>query len=332
MNKKIAVLTEIKDNNFTKSSLEAIGEAVRFAKKNSCTVLAVVIDKNTDSNISVIKNLGLDEIIKIEGPEFTHYSLENFTNVLISIIEKNNINILIMPASIHYKEFAAYLSGKTNAALLQDCTEINVEGGEIVITRPIYAGKLISKVKPKNNAFIIITTRPNYFKTIEQTQSTDTKVTTENLQPQSQTKIKVCNVIKPEGKVLDVSEAQTIVSGGRGLKSGENFKLLEELAGVLDAAIGASRMAVDSGWKEHSHQVGQTGKIVNPDLYIACGISGAIQHLVGMSASKCIVAINSDKDAPIFKVADFGIVGDLFTYLPLLTQEVKKHKKSPINA
>jgi electron transfer flavoprotein alpha subunit len=201
-----------------------------------------------------------------------------------------------------------------------DCVDLKVESGEIIATRPIYAGKAFIKVKLSSDVKVF-TIRPNVFKA-EVYDNTNASVETKAISNPNLSS-KVVSFKKSEGK-LDVAEADIIVSGGRGMKGPENFNLIESLADSLGAAVGASRAAVDAGWRPHREQVGQTGKTVSPSLYIACGISGAIQHLAGMSTSKYIVAINKDKDAPIFSVADYGIAGDLFEVLPILTEEIKK--------
>lgn len=203
--------------------------------------------------------------------------------------------------------------------ILPDCTEIGGEGEELVVRRPVYAGKVHYLAKAKELP-VVITTRPNIFD-IEETDGAGERV---DISPGYEAKTKVLEVKATGGEKLDVAEASTIVSGGRGLKEAENFKLLEDLADVLGAAVGASRAVVDADWRPHSEQIGQTGKTVAPNLYFAIGISGAVQHLAGMQTSKLIVAINKDADAPIFKVADYGVVGDAMQVVPALIEELKK--------
>ncbi|MCW8822731.1 MAG: electron transfer flavoprotein subunit alpha/FixB family protein, partial [Ignavibacteriaceae bacterium] len=221
------------------------------------------------------------------------------------------------------KDLAPHLSIKLDAACVVDCIKISVSGNKIICTRPTYAGKALVDLKLLSNKKVI-TIRPNVFKAQVTENSNPPEIVVKDI-TSANLRSKVTEFKKAEGK-LDVSEADIIVSGGRGMKGPENFHLIEELAETLGAAVGASRAVVDAGWRPHSEQVGQTGKTVSPTLYIACGISGAIQHLAGMSSSKFIVAINKDKDAPIFNVADYGITGDLFEILPVLTSEIKKVK------
>jgi electron transfer flavoprotein alpha subunit len=211
---------------------------------------------------------------------------------------------------------------RLNAGLANDCTALTVENGKITATKPLYAGKTLAKVVV-NSRPMIFSLRPKQFAAGEPDASANAEIVKKEVTLGNLRAI-VKDVVKRAGAKMDLTEADIIVSGGRGMKGPENFKLIEDLADLLGGVVGASRSAVDSGWRPHSDQVGQTGKTVSPTLYIACGISGAIQHLAGMSSSKYIVAINKDPDAPIFQVANYGIVGDLFQVVPALTNELKK--------
>ncbi len=221
------------------------------------------------------------------------------------------------------KDLAPHIAVQIDAGILVDCIKLEVSGSDLIATRPIYAGKALLDVK-LNSDRKIFTIRPNVFKPVISEKNINAEIEEKEIGPLNN-KTRVVDIKKSEGK-LDVAEADIIVSGGRGLKAPENFHLVEELAESFGAAVGASRAVVDAGWRPHREQVGQTGKTVSPTLYVACGISGAIQHLAGMSSSKYIIAINKDKDAPIFSVADFGIAGDIFEILPTLTEEIKKIK------
>jgi electron transfer flavoprotein alpha subunit len=210
--------------------------------------------------------------------------------------------------------------------MAQDCTAFDIEDGKLVATRPIFTGKAYAKVSFENSTPNIVTARPNVMPINQPDSGRSAEVVDAQFSlDEAQIKTKVVEVIKDESGRIDLTEADKIVSGGRGMKSAENFKILEELADVIGAAVGASRAAVDAGWRPQTDQVGQTGKIVSPNLYIACGISGAIQHLAGMGTSKIIVAINKDPEAPIFQKADYGVVDDLFKVVPALTEELKKY-------
>jgi electron transfer flavoprotein alpha subunit len=219
------------------------------------------------------------------------------------------------------------LSGRVAARLgvgcLADCTRLSIEGGTVVAVRPVYSGKALATVEGGAKHPVVVTLRPNVFPAT----AGDGQAAVETVAlPAVDIRAVVREVVAKEAGELDVAEADVIVSGGRGIKGPEHFALIRELAQALGAAVGASRAVVDAGWIDHAHQVGQTGKVVSPTLYVACGISGAIQHLAGMSSAKLIVAVNKDPEAPIFKVADYGIVGDLFQVLPALTAEIRKLK------
>ena len=261
---------------------------------------------------------------KYSGGEI-RYSPSAYAKVISEIAKSAGANIIILSATSLGKDLAGRIAVKTDSAVYNDCIDINISDGKLTASRPVYAGKSIIDIKSPSEK-IVMTLRPNVFKPVKtenntiETENTDI----ENLGiNESDFSTVVTDVIVSNEK-LDVAEADKIVSGGRGLRGPENFNLIEELAESIGAATGASRAVVDAGWRPHSEQVGQTGKTVSPSLYIACGISGAIQHLAGMSSSKCIVAINKDKDAPIFQIADYGIVGDVFEIVPSLTEEFKK--------
>jgi electron transfer flavoprotein alpha subunit len=224
------------------------------------------------------------------------------------------------------KDLSSRLSAKLDVAMAQDCTAFAIEDGNLVAIRPIYAGKAYAKVTFENSSPQMAAARPKVMELNEPDASKSAEVVdAEFTLDDGDLKTSVVDVVKDESGKVDLTEADKIVSGGRGMKGPENYKILEDLADLIGASVGASRSAVDAGWRPHSDQVGQTGKVVSPNLYVACGISGAIQHLAGMSTSKVIVAINKDEDAPIFQKADYGVVGDLFDVVPALTEEVKKY-------
>jgi electron transfer flavoprotein alpha subunit len=220
----------------------------------------------------------------------------------------------------------ARLAARLGAGIAADCVAFGVTDGHLVATRPVYAGKLVSRVRWANGPWVA-TLRPNVFKAAEAEAGRTPTVERQSLGSLAPVTRFVERREEAQTGLPELTEAEIVVSGGRGLKGPENFVLLEELAGVLGAAVGASRAAVDAGWKPHRFQVGQTGRTISPKLYIGCGISGAIQHLAGMRTSKVICAVNKDPDAPIFKIADFGLVGDLFEVVPLLTEEFRKLKR-----
>ena len=321
MANKILVFIEQRDGQIKKSSLEAAKVASDFASKLSGNAEALAIG-NDISNLDSLGSYGIGKVTHLKNSDLANYSPSAYTELITKFVNDNGFDILFFGNTSLGKDLAPRLSAQIDAGLAMDCTALNFENGEIIATRPVYAGKALVDLKI-TSAKKIFSLRPNVFNpgTASGNKAGINLVNAEA----PKLNVKVTDIKKAEGK-LDVAEADIIVSGGRGLKGPEHFHLVEELANVLGAATGASRAAVDAGWRPHGEQVGQTGKTVSPTLYIALGISGAIQHLAGMRSSKYIIAINKDKDAPIFQVADYGIVGDLFEVVPVLTEEIKKIK------
>ena len=319
MANKILAILEQREGTLKKVSFEAASLAVKLSKDLSAEVEAIAIGYEIN-NVSEVGKCGISKITFLKNSDLANYSSSGYTDAISDFAKEAQANIIILGNTALGNDLAPRVAVRLNSGCVMDCTNLKVESGEIIATRPVYAGK--ANINSKLNSPVkIFTIRPNIFKADLSgealTSITEKEVSNPNL------KTKVVSFKKSEGK-LDVAEADIIVSGGRGMKGPENFNLIESLADVLGAAVGASRAVVDAGWRPHREQVGQTGKTVSPSLYIACGISGAIQHLAGMSSSKYIVAINKDKDAPIFSVADYGIAGDVFEILPVLTKEIKK--------
>lgn len=329
---KILVYTESKENKFKNSAFEAVTEGRKLADilKAEISYIAVnnagedELKKLGDYGAENIYHISLEELNKMYGEQIV-YSHPAIASAISNFANNNGYNVILLSATSFGKEIAPKIAIKTSSALITDCTGIEADSGSLTMKKPVYAGKSNAYLSISGEKYIL-TLRPNVFKP-EKSDSNTAIVNAVDLQQLNITKADFSTVVKEisvtTGK-LDVAEADRIVSGGRGLRGPENFHLIEELAEVIGAATGASRAVVDAGWRPHSEQVGQTGKTVSPNLYIACGISGAIQHLAGMSSSKCIVAINKDKDAPIFQSADYGIVGDVFEVLPALTNELRK--------
>lgn len=319
MANKILAILEQREGSLKKVSFEAASVASKLAKELNLEVEAVVAGSEVN-NIDVIAKYGITKIIHLKNSEFNNYTSSGYSEAISNYAKEVNAVCLIIGNTSLGNDLAPRLAVRLNAGCIVDCVNLKVESEEIIATRPIYAGKAFIKAKLSSDVKVF-TIRPNVFKAELSDAGSATieikEITSPNL------KSKVVSLKKSEGK-LDVAEADIIVSGGRGMKGPEYFNLIESLADSLGAAVGASRAVVDAGWRPHREQVGQTGKTVSPSLYVACGISGAIQHLAGMSTSKYIVAINKDKDAPIFSVADYGIAGDLFEILPVLTEEIKK--------
>jgi electron transfer flavoprotein alpha subunit len=322
----IFAFAETRDGELRKTALEAVTAARRLADGMGGEVHAVVLGgAGVGGKAADLARYGADRIFVAEDQALAKYSAEGYRSVVVDFIREHGCDVAIFPGSAMGKDLAPRVAARLDSGYAADCTGLDVEGGEVVATRPRYAGKVFSRVRFSAKP-AVITVRPNVFTPVEKPAAGEVQNIPVSLDASSFRSV-VREVRAAGGEKLDVSEAPVIVSGGRGLRDPEQFRLLEELADALgNAAVGASRAVVDAGWRPHGEQVGQTGKTVAPTLYFAVGISGAIQHLAGMRTSKFIVAINKDPEAPIFKVADYGIVGDLFEILPRLTDEVRKSR------
>jgi electron transfer flavoprotein alpha subunit len=320
----IAVYLEVRDGKIKKSSLEALSEAKRRSGELGVEAAAVLIGSAVAGLAPGAHALGASKVYVIENNVFADYSSQAYAIALAGFAAEAKPSALFFAATAMGKDLAPRAAARLGAALASDCTKIAVKDGALEFTRPIYAGKAFLSFRLKSSPQLA-TLRPNVFPLGQTAGGAGETIRLDAAVPEDVIKGRVTAVLKEESAELDVTEAEVVVSGGRGLKGAEAFSLLRDLAAVFPrAAVGASRSAVDSGWIGHQHQVGQTGKTVSPNLYLAVGISGAIQHLAGMSSSKVIVAINKDPEAPIFKIADYGIVGDLFEVVPKLKDELKK--------
>lgn len=299
-------------------------ELVSAAKKISGggDVIAVVFGECTDA--ANLGAFGAKKVLMLVNPELANYSTEGYAQAAAQVIETEQPSAILFPATARGRDLAPRVAARTGKPLIADCTEMKTEGGDLCALRPIYAGKVLLWCKVTGGC-AVLTLRPKAFTAEECGGSASVETRAVNIDA-GKIRARVIDDRVQSGGAVDVTEADMIVSGGRGMKAPENFALIEELAKALGASVGASRAVVDAGWRPHSEQVGQTGKVVSPTLYIAAGISGAIQHLAGMNTSRVIVAINKDADAPIFKAATYGIVGDAMEVLPALTEAVKKVK------
>jgi electron transfer flavoprotein alpha subunit len=324
MAKRVLTFAEQREGKFKKSAFEAVRTGRKIADEIKAEFLTLVIGNENAVKIAPeLGGYGAEKVIVVQDDRLGSYSLTAYSKVIAEVVDKYDVGYIFMSATAMGKELAPRVAGKIDAGFALDCTDLKVENGEVIATRPVYAGKAFIRVKV-NSERKIYTLRPNVFSAGESDgKPAEVEKFEVNLTDDDFSVVAFETVASTKGK-LDVTEADIVVSGGRGLKAPENFKMIEELAEILDGAVGASRAVVDAGWRPHDEQVGQTGKTVSPKLYIAIGISGAIQHLAGMSSSKVIVAINKDKDAPIFQVADYGIAGDLFEVVPALIEELKK--------
>ncbi|MBI5166556.1 MAG: electron transfer flavoprotein subunit alpha/FixB family protein [candidate division NC10 bacterium] len=319
------VFAEHRDGSLRKVTLEAMSAGKGLAGLLGEELAAVLMGEGVAPLADTLAHHGAQKVFLAQDSSLAKYTTNAYATVLSQLVLQNQPSILLFGATAQGRDLAPRVAMRLEAPLASDCTALSLdEKGRLVATRPIYAGKVIATVLAEGSSQMA-TLRPNMVPISEPDSLRKAEVVKVSAGPSPEgIRTRILEVVQEVAGAVDLAEADIIVSGGRGIKGPENFAIIRELASVLRAAVGASRAAVDAGWIPHQHQVGQTGKVVSPKLYIACGISGAIQHLAGMRSSKCIVAINKDPEAPIFKVADYGIVGDFFQVVPLLTEEFKK--------
>ena len=316
----VFAITEQRDGELRKVSFEAVSEGRRVADGLGTELTAVVLGSGIDSLAEELKKYGPDKILVGDDPALADYTTDAYTNVLADFIQSSDPAVIITGASAQGKDLSGRLAARLDAGVAMDCVEVKLDNGNLTYTRPMFGGKILANVEIEGSPQIVAI-RPNVMNITENSKECSIE------KPPAQVgdlKTTVVEMKMETADKVELTEADIIVSGGRG--TGGDYAAIEALANALGAAVGASRSAVDEGWRPHSDQVGQTGKTVSPALYVACGISGAIQHLAGMSTSKYIVAINKDAEAPIFSKADLGIVADLFEVVPAITAEVKKLK------
>ncbi len=312
------VFVEHQDGQIKRSSQELL----QVAAKNNQKTLAVVFGAGAANVAAACAQNGAQEVHVVKDAKLDHYNSELYVSALSVILEKTKPQFILASATSTGRDLFPRLAAKVGAGVVSDATELSFDGANLKAKKPLYAGKVFATAEFKNSSAQIVLMRANQIPL--STVSAGAGTVVEHALPASDLKTIVQEVVKGASKKMDLTEANIIISGGRGLKEAGNFKLLNDLADVLGATVGASRAVVDAGWVTHDMQVGQTGKTVAPTLYIAVGVSGAIQHLAGMSGSKVIVAINNDANAPIFQKATYGIVGDLFEVVPKLTEEFRK--------
>ncbi|TCT25056.1 electron transfer flavoprotein alpha subunit apoprotein [Melghiribacillus thermohalophilus] len=325
MGKKLLVIGEVRDGALRNVSFEAVA-AARKINEDGEVVAALFGEGNLEQLGNEMIYYGADRAVVVQHENLKNYTSEGYAQAAMAVIEDENPEGIIMGHTAQGKDLTPKIASRLESGLISDATDIEVDGDDVVFTRPIYSGKAFEK-KVVTEGLLFATIRPNNIAPLDRDDTRSGEVAVKDVEIKDlRTVIK--DIIRKTTEGVDLSEAKVIVAGGRGVKSADGFKPLEELAEVLGGAVGASRGACDAGYCDYSLQIGQTGKVVTPDLYIACGISGAIQHLAGMSNSKVIVAINKDPEANIFNVADYGIVGDLFEVVPKLTEEIKKLKEN----
>ncbi|MDX9745671.1 MAG: electron transfer flavoprotein subunit alpha/FixB family protein [Syntrophales bacterium] len=322
MAKGVWIVAEQREGAFRKISFELASTARKLADELGDEVCAVLVGSGIEGIAGELGKYGVDKVYVADDAMFEPYTTDAHALAVAAIVKEKDPAILLLGASAQGKDLASRLVGKLATGMATDCTALRLDGGKMVAIRPMYAGKCYGEVVVSSFPQMA-SLRPNVFAAVENAKAGAVEKFDPGIDA-SQLKTKVVEVQKETSGKVDLTEANFIVSGGRGVQGPEGYACLEELAEVLGATVGASRASVDAGWRPQSDQVGQTGKVVSPNLYIACGISGSIQHLAGMSSSKVIVAVNKDAEAPIFAKADYGIVDDLFKFVPELTKECKK--------
>ena len=328
MTKDLWVFVETNEDGTAKNvGIELLTPGKMMAGKQGGALVAVVIGNNVDEAVKAASEHGADKVIVVEGPEYAHYTTDAYAIALCALVEKYGPTSMLIGATNNGRDLGPRVSCRLHTGLTADCTALDIdeESGNVAWTRPAFGGNLMATILCPDHRPQIGTVRPGVFKKSDAGEA-KAEIIKEDIHVDAKDiRTQVLELIKEaDGENVDLEGADIIVSGGRGVGGPEGFEPVKALADVLGGVVGASRAAVDAGWIAHAHQVGQTGKTVGPKLYIACGISGAIQHLAGMSGSDVVVAINKDPEAPIFDVADYGVVGNLFEVLPVLTEEIKK--------
>lgn len=326
MGKKVLVLGEMRDGQLRNVSFEAVAAGKKVAQGGE--VIGVLIGESISMLANDLIQYGADRVLTVEDEKLSQYTPDGYSQAFMAVVQQEKPEGIVFGHTALGKDLSPKIAAKLNAGLISDATSVEEEDGVIVFTRPIYSGKAFEKTTVKEG-LVFVTVRPNNIEPLEKDESRSGDAASVSVSI-TDLRTVIQDVVRKAAGGVDLSEAKVIVAGGRGVKSDEGFKPLKELADVLEGAVGASRGACDAGYCDYSMQIGQTGKVVTPDLYIACGISGAIQHLAGMSNSKVIVAINKDPEANIFNVADYGIVGDLFEVVPMLSEEIKKLKANQL--
>lgn len=316
----ILVFAEVREGTFKDINREIVTAASKLSEEGAGDVSIALIGDGSPAVVRAATTLGVSRVYVTSDEELVAYSTQGYAAALEAIIRESGASIILFGATAMGRDLSARVAARLGASLFADCTELSWSDGSLSATRPVYSGKVYMELVATSDVQMA-SIRPNTFPPIATASTTSDRVDVSVTLAAGSITGRVKDIVPTSGGKKDLTEAEIVVSGGRALKSAENFAILDELAAVLGASVGASRAAVDAGYVPHTMQVGQTGKVVNPRLYMAFGISGAIQHLVGMRTSKVIVAVNKDENAPIFQLSDYGIVGDLFELVPLLTKE-----------
>ena len=328
--KDLWVFVETNEDGTAKNvGIELLTPGHDMAVKQGGALVAVVIGSGVDAAVQGASEHGADKVIVVDGPEYATYTTDAYAIALCTLVEKYGPTSMLIGATNNGRDLGPRVSCRLKTGLTADCTglDVDAESGNVAWTRPAFGGNLMATILCPDHRPQIGTVRPGVFKKGEAGEAKAEIIKEDIHVDAADIRTQILELIKEEGgETVDLEGAEIIVSGGRGVGGPEGYAPIKELADLLGGVVGASRAAVDAGWIAHAHQVGQTGKTVGPKLYIACGISGAIQHVAGMSGADCIVAINKDPDAPIFDIADYGVVGNLFEVLPVMIDEIKKLK------
>lgn len=321
-NKNILVFIEQRGGKVLPASYQLLALATQLAKATGGQAEACIVGHNVASLVDAAAARGAKKVYTVDHAELAQYRVLPYTAALCAAIDTASPKLVMVPTTFLGRDLASRVAARKRAGLAIDCMEVAFEGQDVIASKTMFAGKLMAKVRLAGDRLQVVTVRSNVFSAIEPQAGAKAEVQNVTVSLSDRDKrFTIKEIASTSAGVKDVTEADIVVSGGRALKTEENFKIIHELATALDGAVGASRAACDAGYQPHSRQVGLTGKVVTPKLYIACGIDGAIQHLAGMRGSKVIVAVNTKKEAPIFKVANYGCICDLFTLVPLLTKE-----------
>ena len=323
------VFAEQREGHLEKVSLELLGEGRKIADKLGVKLTALLLGSGIKDLGKGLRNHGADEVLVVDNKELEHYTTDGYTKVICDLVNKRKPGILFIGATFIGRDLGPRVAARLETGLTADCTSLDVDitNGNLLATRPAFGGNLMATIVCPDHRPQMATVRPGVFEKLEEeekeggVEEIPVNLSSEDI------RTKVLEIVKENKEIVDISEANFIVAGGRGMGSQENFKLLYELAGALGGVVAASRAAVDKGWLDKAYQVGQTGKTVRPNIYISCGISGAIQHVAGMQDSDLIIAVNKDESAPIMKIADYGIVGDIVKVIPQMIAEVNAIKE-----
>ncbi|EOU1463374.1 electron transfer flavoprotein subunit alpha/FixB family protein [Clostridium perfringens] len=323
------VFAEQREGQLQKVSLELLGEGRKIADKLGSKLTALLIGNKVQNLVEDLSRHGADEVLVVDAPELEHYTTDGYTKAICELANAKKPNIIFIGATFIGRDLGPRVAARLETGLTADCTslDVDVESGDLLATRPAFGGNLMATIVCPDHRPQMATVRPGVFEKLPLGENDATVENVEIKFNSNDIRTKIVEIIKEHKDIVDISEANVLVAGGRGIGSEENFKILKELAEVMNGSIAASRAAVEKGWVDKDYQVGQTGKTVRPNIYVACGISGAIQHAAGMQDSDMIIAINKDANAPIMKIADYAIVGDVNKVVPEFIAQLKAMKE-----